>query len=301
MPIKTRIAALATPVVRLLSLHIPPARRNVWRRLIYPYFAWRDYQYVAKTQFGSSMKGTTSDVIQRYIYYFGIWEPHVGAFLRARLKSGETFVDVGANVGYFTLLGAKLVGPKGRVVAIEAASTTMEQLRANVGRNRVDGIVRCVHAAASDREGTTVLYAGQTGNLGTASIVREKGNHAEAVPCAPLDRLLTPQEIESVRVIKIDVEGAEALVFEGMKSILARLRPDAEIVMEIIPELSGQETVMGVFAREGWNAYALRPEDSIDNYFQPIKACAERIVDSVTVRTDVVFSRVATKRIIYDS
>jgi hypothetical protein len=94
---------------------------------------------------------------------------------------------------------------------------------------------------------------------------------------------------------------AEALVFKGMKSILARLRPDAEIVMEIIPELSGQETVMGVFACEGWNAYALRPEDSIDNYFQPIKACAERIVDSVTVRTDVVFSRVATERIIYDS
>ena len=150
---KASIAALVIPAIRMVSRHLPSTRRWLWNRVINPYFAWRDYHFVVKTQFGTLMKGTTSDVIQRYIYYFGTWEPNVGAFLRDRLKPGDVFVDVGANIGYFTLLGAKLVGRQGHVVAIEASASASEHLKANVTRNRFDDLVRCVHAAASDCEG----------------------------------------------------------------------------------------------------------------------------------------------------
>ena len=297
---KASIAALLTPTIRIVTRHLPLTRRWLWNRLVNPYFAWRDYHFEVKTQFGALMKGTTSDVIQRYIYYFGMWEPNVGAFLRARLRPGDVFVDIGANIGYFTLLGATLVGRQGHVVAIEASTSTLAQLKANVACNRFQDLVRCVHAAVSDCDGTATLYRGLSGNTGTASIVRAEGQASERVPSAPLGGLLRPDEIECVRVIKIDVEGAEWLVFNGMRPLLPRLRRDAEIVMEITPELSGADSVVGALAREGWNAYALMPQDSIDNYFYPAEPpYASRIVDPIVTRTDVVFSRTESSRISY--
>jgi FkbM family methyltransferase len=294
------MAALVTPAVRLVARHLPLTRRWLWNRLIDPYLSWRDYQFVVKTQFGALVKGTTSDVIQRYIYYFGMWDPNVEAFLRARLRLGDIFIDVGANIGYFTLLGAELVGQQGRVVAIEASTFALEQLKENVARNRLEDVVRCVHAAASDCEGMASLYEGHRGNIGSASIVRVEGGLSEKVRSAPLEKLLLPGEIEFVRVIKIDVEGAESLVFKGMQPLLSRLRPDAEIVMEITPELSGADDVVGVLAREGWNAYALKPQDSIENFFLPAKPpYAARIFGPITRRTDVMFSRIEADRITY--
>ena len=90
------------------------------------------------------------------------------------------------------------------------------------------------------------------------------------------------------------------MVFNGMRPLLSILRPDAEIVMEITPELSGPDSVMGELARAGWNAYALMPQDSIDNYLFPVQPTyAARIVNPITSRTDVVFSRTDTDRITY--
>jgi FkbM family methyltransferase len=264
------------------------------------HLSWRDYRFETKTQAGLLMNGTTSDAIQRYIYFFGMWDPNVDAFLRARLRPGDIFIDVGANIGYFTLLGAKLVGSQGQVVAVEASTSIVEHLKTNIKRNHFEDRIRVVHAAASDREGTVGLYAGHEGNIGSASIVRLEGKLSEQVRAAPLEKLLTGREIEFVRVIKIDVEGAESLVFDGMKPFLSRLRPDAEIVMEITPELGGADGILGVLAREGWNAYALKPQDSIENYFLPLKpAYAVRISGTVMRRTDVMFSRAEADQITY--
>jgi hypothetical protein len=83
---------------------------------------------------------------------------------------------------------------------------------------------------------------------------------------------------------------------------LSKLRPDAEIVMEITPELSGADGIIGVLAREGWNAYALKPQDSIENYFLPARpAFAARIVEPIATRTDVMFSRIEGDCITYSS
>lgn len=300
MQTKAFIAKLLTPCVRVVTRHLPSTRRWLWSRVLNPYLAWRDYRFETKTQFGVLVNGTTSDVIQRYIYFFGMWEPNVDAFLRARLRPGDIFIDVGANIGYFTLLGAKLVGPQGRVVAVEASTSVVEHLRANITRNHFEDRVRIVHAAASDCEGTVSLYAGQEGNIGSASIVRLKGKLSEQVQAAPLEKLLTTREIEFVRVIKIDVEGAESLVFKGMQPLLSRLRPDAEIVMEVTPELGCADGILGILAREGWNAYALKPQDSIENYFLPLQPpYAARVSGPITSRTDVMFSRAQADQISY--
>lgn len=297
---KAKIAKFLIPPARLIARYSPISRRTLWSRLIAPRLSWRDYTFVVRTESGFRMHGTTRDTIQRYVYYFGIWEPHVHAFLAARLRPGDTFVDVGANIGYFTLLAAKLVGPHGKVVAIEPSSFTLARLRANVERNGMEEIVRCIHAAASDHEGSCTLYQGDDDNIGTASIVRRSDQPSEQVPTAPLDRLLLPAEVANARVVKIDVEGAEELVLKGMESVLPKLPPNAEIVMEISPDSSAADRIMLFLANHGWNAYALMPADSLENYFsRKRQAHAVRISTPIVKRTDVMFSRIATNSIDY--
>src|SRR4051794_26991463 len=80
-------------------------KRWLWAR------CWRHYAFRSRTIFGAKITGDTADLIQRYIYFFGVWEPDITAWLRSALKPGDCFVDVGANIGYYTLLASQVVGP----------------------------------------------------------------------------------------------------------------------------------------------------------------------------------------------
>jgi hypothetical protein len=107
-------------------------------------FAWRAYNYVlwrmpgtfrGRAFFGAELNCDIHDLIQRMIFYFGIWEPEVTSLICRRLRKGGTFLDIGANIGYDTLLAASCVGPGGRVIAVEASAPIFEKLKANVQRN----------------------------------------------------------------------------------------------------------------------------------------------------------------------
>jgi len=108
--------------------------------VVIPFFEYADYNFVAKTKFGGRIAGNNLDIIQRYIYYFGVWEQNLSCFLNERLKEGDAFIDIGANIGYFTLQAAKLVGPSGKVIAIEVSPTIFKKLIANLQRNRVTNV-----------------------------------------------------------------------------------------------------------------------------------------------------------------
>lgn len=73
------------------------------------------------TEEGIHFRCRLPDFIQMYVYLFGMWEPDLVAFLRRRMRPGDTFIDVGAHIGYVSALASKLVGPRGTVVAIEAS------------------------------------------------------------------------------------------------------------------------------------------------------------------------------------
>lgn len=81
----------------------------------------------ARTGSGMVFPVATSDVIQRYLYLFGVWEPHLTAFISGRLTPKDTFVDVGANIGYYSVLASRLVGPAGHVVAVEPSPTSIKR------------------------------------------------------------------------------------------------------------------------------------------------------------------------------
>ena len=193
-------------------------------------------RFATRVSWGAILQGNTEDLIDRHIYQFGLWQPNLTRWISATLRPGDVFVDVGANIGYFSLLASRLVGPDGAVIAIEASPRTFELLADNVTRNSARN-VRLVNLAASDVRGVAPLYEGPASNRGRTTTQQVGGPPTATVPSAPLEEILTAAELHGARVIKIDVEGGEIPVLRGLVSGLGEARTDLEVVVEIVPDL----------------------------------------------------------------
>lgn len=199
-----------------------------------------------------------SDHIERRIYYTGRYERGVEAILRAALgPEARCFADVGANCGYFTLIGARCLLGRGRVHAIEPFPETARRLRRNLELNATLANVTVHELAASDREGTVRLFA-QPGSLGETSFLAIAGAEGAEARTVPLDALLAGEPF--IDLAKIDVEGADHLVLAGMDGLLAARRVGAvllEVHPELMRELGGRfEDVPETFLRHGYRLLA---------------------------------------------
>src|SRR6188768_1262234 len=110
--------AIALIILRILRLYIRyfpirAGKRWTFRTIIDPYLSWREYRTAAKMRAGPSIAIQLPDQIQSRIYFFGIWEPEISDYIAKNLAAGDCFIDVGANVGYFSLLAASIVGNAG--------------------------------------------------------------------------------------------------------------------------------------------------------------------------------------------
>lgn len=204
-------------------------RRWAWDRVW-----WRPISYTARTTDRLRMRGHTADLIQRYVYYFGQWEPAISGWFRGYVRPGDVVVDVGANVGWYTLLAAKCVGPNGRVLAVEASPSIAARLRENLAMNpEFAPRVTVVNCAAGDRDGTVPVYLADEENSGKTSLHGADGATAECtVPMKPLAAILAGVELHRVRVIKIDVEGAEPQVIAGLMPVTDKLSAGTAILVE---------------------------------------------------------------------
>ena len=172
---------------------------------------------------GSLMYIDTRDLaIARHLLTEGAWEPYETELMKQSIKPDMTFVDVGANIGYYTLLAARLLSGTGKVVAIEPDPGNFRLLSRSVQANAYTNVI-AVQKAVSNRMGRTRLFLDKKG-IGIPSLsednIRVKGGGYVDVDTVKLDPLLSDLAIERVDVMKIDVEGAEGLVFEGGIRIL---------------------------------------------------------------------------------
>ena len=164
----------------------------------------------------------------------GEYEPHVATEIRGALQPGMTFVDVGANVGYFSLLAASIVGERGTVVAIEPIATNAALIGLSAERNGFDN-VDIWPVAVADRTQTIILDEASGTNAGIGGTLDDPAKLFER-PLArtvPLDKLLAG--LDRLDVMKIDIEGAEMLALRGAKCTIERYRP--LILTEFSPAL----------------------------------------------------------------
>lgn len=270
------------------------------KRLIWSLSRRRKFNFVTRTHRGWVVRGNTTDWIQRTLFYFGVWEPNLSRWLEQRLAAGDVFIDVGANVGYFTLLAADCVGESGRVVAIEPMPEIYELLAHHVAVNALRN-VRAINEAAlgPGKVGTVTLYRGEEENLGSTSLLQRCPHSGTArVTGRPLAAMLTDEECRRARIIKIDVEGAEADAILGLELESGRFRDDLELIVEIsfdTPSAQAQREKLSKYLADlRFNAYLL-PE--IVTFRESIHKYAQRLVP-VRVRGELpksnnfIFSRV---------
>lgn len=213
----------------LLVVLIPATQVN-WSRLI------RNTQYEltgAATINGATYYLNPDDkCFTPMVLESGHWGPMEAKVIRSHLKEGDCFIDVGANIGWFTIMAAKAVGPTGKVIAFEPDPTNFAYLKHNIEANELDNVV-AVQKALSDKPGTLRLNLHPT-NLGMHSVALEfEGKSHIDVEAVRLDDYLKETGFKP-NLIKIDTEGAECLILAGMPETLRTAK--LGLILEFAPD-----------------------------------------------------------------
>lgn len=162
-------------------------------------------------------------------YWLGTYEPELQAVLRELIKPGMVAYDVGANIGYVTLLLARAVAETGRVCAFEALPANVERLRANLRLNGMEARVTIFPAAVTASEGPLRFLVHASGGMGKAagSAGRRADDYLSEITVAgiSLDEFVYTKGNTPPQVIKMDIEGGEVMALPGMRRLLIEARP----------------------------------------------------------------------------
>ena len=163
----------------------------------------------------------------------GIWEPNETHWFVKSMRPGDVVVDAGANVGYYTILASKLVGPTGRVYAFEPDPTAFALLERNVRLNGAGNVVAEQKALSNANTTLELFIAGD--NKGDDRIYQPEGENRPSikVPAVRLDDYLRGK-VEHVDFVKMDTQGAEGVIIEGMEETL-RANPQLAMIVEYWP------------------------------------------------------------------
>jgi FkbM family methyltransferase len=170
------------------------------------------------------------------ILLHGDYEPETRAVVQKSLKPGMTFVDLGANIGYFTVIAGKSISPGGRVYAFEPLPPIADYLERNIRENGLQDVVRVERLAVSDQSGVVRFSAGETSSVG-AHIADTSGAGID-VPTVSLDDHFARAGWPRVDFVKMDIEGAELAALRGMRE-LARRSQRLTLVFEFLYDRFG--------------------------------------------------------------
>lgn len=205
---------------------------------------------------------SSSGGMHPHLLHEGVYEKKTTALLQRTLKPGMVFVNVGANIGYFTVLAASLVAPGGKVFAIEPDPENVTFLRKNLALNGCVDAVTVGTCCFGDHEGTVTLHKDATnrGNhsLAAGNVVQEQTSIL--VPCTTIDRFFRDRP-GRIDVMKIDTQGAEGLILEGAVETI-RSHPEMNLIIEFWPfglrnVGSDPEALLALLRREGFTLEAI--------------------------------------------
>lgn len=166
---------------------------------------------------GEQLRLRTNDVLARRLLSERWFEPSVRDALRIYVRPGMTVLDVGANIGYYSVQLSRMVGPSGRVICFEPQPAVLEELKFNLGLNGCQNAT-IMPLALSDANGTMEFFmpiAGQEAMGGFRDNGRFAVGSRKQVQVARLDDILPTLGANTIDLMKIDAEGAEMAIFNG--------------------------------------------------------------------------------------
>ena len=164
------------------------------------------------------------DHIERQLWLHKEWDRPVQTVLESLLKPGDTYCDLGANIGYFTLMASRLVGPGGCVIAVEPSTRALRKLTSHLWLNRCHNVL-LMSCAVGDVRGYSALQLATESNIGGSGVATEQSIEAmERIWIVPLDELLHGG-IAAPKLIKLDLEGYELRALQGAIRTIEAARP----------------------------------------------------------------------------
>lgn len=178
--------------------------------------------------------------------YYGVFNEQVDCELfMALISPGDVVIDVGANIGVYTLISALRVGKQGQVISFEPDSRSHQMLTSNVEQNNVDGPLHLSHYCLGDHNGTISFFeAAEPCLSGIKNSARSNNMNERKIPIRTLDTVLSKMNAPKVSLIKIDVEGAEHKVIAGAMGTLEK--SDAILLVEISPKNLDEQSIRDV-------------------------------------------------------
>lgn len=223
-----------------------------------------------ETLYGNKMYLNPKDnIISKYLYGNKCWEPLETEFFKKIISEGMQVIDIGANIGYFSILFSKWVGDNGKVFAFEPDPDNYELLLKNIHANNCKNIIP-IKKAVSNYDGKTFLFHSNE-NKGDHRIFEAKilpedeiRNRIE-IESIRLDSFISPQQ--KIDFIKMDIQGSEMLALEGMMQILSR-NHKMYLLTEFWPyaiEMSGRspEEYLEILRKLGFKIYPLNKNEKI--------------------------------------
>ncbi len=209
--------------------------------------------------FGSIVRCNARDFLQRRIRFFQIFEHNLTYYSMDRLREGDLYVDIGANVGYFSLLASRCVGNSGQVISVEADPVTFKALTKNLELNGCRN-VSARNIAATATACRIEMTRSDPHNLGCNAISAATGSGG--IEGRPF-RHIVGEDLGRVRFIKIDIEGSEEPILQAILEALPELPDDVIVASEISPTSTEH---VARFIAAGFRAYAMQNVYTIDYY-----------------------------------
>lgn len=247
---------------------VPPAVKRYFARLLF-----RILGTVASRASGSGLHLSVPPTSHYLDLLAGRHEPEVLALLERRIRAGMRVVDIGANVGWFTLHMARHVGPTGRVWAVEPAPDNLRYLLDNVERNGYEQVQVVAAAAGAERRLARLVLRDDSRRSGFYTRTRQTAGRTVEIPVLPLEEIV-PAPVD---LIKIDAEGADVEVLEGMGRLLEG-SPDLALIVEWHPdhlEAAGRrpDELPELLAARGFELFVPQP----DGTSRPLRQAPELI------------------------
>lgn len=163
----------------------------------------------------------------------GVYEPEVSVLLKQFLTSGGTFLDIGSNVGVFTLMAARIVGESGLVIAVEASPEINRYLKHNIAEAKHKNIRHVEKAVADTGPRPISFWQAPFNKFGMGALAPQFGTEAITVEADTIDHILASIGVDHINLVKIDIEGFEAMAFRGAEKLLSR-QPRPIIIFEFV-------------------------------------------------------------------
>lgn len=208
----------------LLSLNEEQARYWAETMKRWPgIFDVEPFRRVRELPGGLHMELGLIDVVERTLSVTGKWDEPILRAMTQYVLPASTFVDIGANIGYFTLQASRLAGPSGLVLALEPSYVNLPKLCDNVRRNAAGNVLICSAAAGRDHAMPSIQFP-TFNNAGAASLRPMSSVSSNRVLQLPLDDLIEQYGLQP-DVVKLDIEGFELEALRGMTRTLQRFGP----------------------------------------------------------------------------